>query len=591
MRISLGDVLRRISGSQTNRPAPSQAAAAQAAAARAAAARAAAARAARAASLAPTPPPQQNPAFAQLLAQMAATDATDPNVIGDNPYTADTGSLLTAGDNLYMDPVTGEFKTVAEGQAGEANQWMWGPEGLIPLGGSTEHSITPFLEIQEPYRGGSAIEAETWQDAARRSLEGFMRTVYTPPPGPVTTAPLDPVTIFNELSGSDPSSMYRLGTLQELIQDQTIGGNLGTTPFFDTGTPASIQPTGMSFAQNQLGFGPNPANAPGTAEFARAARAAGITPGAPVTAEQWDRLGPTQQAYAQSQFGFDPSQVADASRAGFDPLLGLSPSDKLLVFEDVAKGSPLEKMIGPIPEFIRRGTSDQDFNDYILKLDLQRYQAPDEIIKATPESVLNKFFDLPQYQLLYGQDADQMDPTERFKFDPGYQFAQDEGMKQIQRNSAARGLLESGATQRDLQQFGQGLADQNYQRFLGQQSALFSDWQNQLAGVASQGANLSNPALTNAVGGNLANALLGTGQATSGALGQAGSNISNLFANQGVFGGNSFLNTGAPQANTSMQAASLQAQIAAAQAQQSSSQSAAGGQLLGQGLSMLGGFF
>lgn len=45
---------------------------------------------------------------------------------------------------------------------------------------------------------------------------------------------------------------------------------------------------------------------------------------------------------------------------------------------------------------------------------------------------------------------------------PGYQFTRDQGIQAIDRSAAARGMLGSGRTSKDLMRFGTGLADQTY---------------------------------------------------------------------------------------------------------------------------------
>ncbi len=215
---------------------------------------------------------------------------------------------------------------------------------------------------------------------------------------------------------------------------------------------------------------------------------------------------------------------------------------------------------------------------------------PINLMQADPQSVLtNRFFQLPQYQLLYGNGPQDLDPAKRFKFDPGYQFAMEQGMKQLQQQGAARGLLESGPMQQELLKYSQGLADQNYQRWLGQQAGLFSDYQNRLGQMTSMGN--SNTGSQNAfnLGSLLSQLTSQTGLAGANAALGTGSNISSLFGNQGVFGGSSYLNTAAAQANNLLQGAALQAQIAAANnASQGGGMSSLFGGLgsaLGQGLS------
>jgi len=189
---------------------------------------------------------------------------------------------------------------------------------------------------------------------------------------------------------------------------------------------------------------------------------------------------------------------------------------------------------------------------------------------ANPQSVLqNEFFQTPAYQLLYGQNATQPNPVDRFHFDPGYQFAVNEGLQQLQNQGSAKGILDSGSMTRAMLGYAQGTADQNYQRFLGQQGGLFSDYQNRLANLTQMGA--SNTGSQNAMNLGMAqNANYGTQAA--GTL-STGNDISSLFANQGTFGGNAMMSTGAAQASNLMQGAELQTQIDAAnQASQAKSQ-------------------
>lgn len=78
---------------------------------------------------------------------------------------------------------------------------------------------------------------------------------------------------------------------------------------------------------------------------------------------------------------------------------------------------------------------------------------------------------------LYKIDPSQLlqDPT-GFKESPGYQWMRDQGMKAVQGSAAAKGALNSGATLKALQEYGTGLADQDY-----------SDWWNRQAGMKQMG--------------------------------------------------------------------------------------------------------
>lgn len=63
-----------------------------------------------------------------------------------------------------------------------------------------------------------------------------------------------------------------------------------------------------------------------------------------------------------------------------------------------------------------------------------------------------------------------------FTASPGYQFRMDQGRKAIEASAAARGGLFSGATGQALNEFGQGLASQEYDTYF-----------NRLAGLTSTG--------------------------------------------------------------------------------------------------------
>jgi hypothetical protein len=53
-----------------------------------------------------------------------------------------------------------------------------------------------------------------------------------------------------------------------------------------------------------------------------------------------------------------------------------------------------------------------------------------------------------------------------FRTDPGYRFALDQGNENILRNAARTGALNSGETNIDLLNYGQGLADQQYGNYV-----------------------------------------------------------------------------------------------------------------------------
>jgi len=80
---------------------------------------------------------------------------------------------------------------------------------------------------------------------------------------------------------------------------------------------------------------------------------------------------------------------------------------------------------------------------------------------------------LSQYAQLLGVQApggpapgEAPDRSAFFK-SPGYQFRLGEGVKAVERSAAARGSLQSGAAMKAVQRYGEGLASEEYGRYLG----------------------------------------------------------------------------------------------------------------------------
>lgn len=93
--------------------------------------------------------------------------------------------------------------------------------------------------------------------------------------------------------------------------------------------------------------------------------------------------------------------------------------------------------------------------------------------------------------------------------DPGYAFRMAEGMKGLERSAAARGGLLSGAALKGIQQYGQGLASEEYQNAFNRYQTQRTNTLNPFASLAGVAQTSSN-ALANAAGqygsnaGNLA---------------------------------------------------------------------------------------
>jgi hypothetical protein len=121
----------------------------------------------------------------------------------------------------------------------------------------------------------------------------------------------------------------------------------------------------------------------------------------------------------------------------------------------------------------------------------------------------------------------------QFQADPGYGFRFDQGQKALERSAAARGGLISGNTGGALQQFGQGLASQEYQnafnRYQAERQARLGPLQS-LAGVGQTSINALGQAGQNyasgmgeaigAGGQARASGYMGAANAISGGIGQ-----------------------------------------------------------------------
>lgn len=121
------------------------------------------------------------------------------------------------------------------------------------------------------------------------------------------------------------------------------------------------------------------------------------------------------------------------------------------------------------------------------------------------------------------------DRYQGFEASPGYEFMQQEGSRAIDRSAAARGGLNSGATMRAQQRYGQGLAAQEYGNYLNRLAAMSGTGQTAASNIGSLGASSA---------ANQGNALMAGGQArASGYMGQANA-LSGMVGNlSGAAGG------------------------------------------------------
>ncbi len=100
-----------------------------------------------------------------------------------------------------------------------------------------------------------------------------------------------------------------------------------------------------------------------------------------------------------------------------------------------------------------------------------------------------------------------------FQATPGYQFMLDQGIDAIDGSAAARGNVFSGATMKAAQEYGTGLANQEYGTYLNRLTGQAAQGQSAAGNIATAGANY-----TSGAGNALAN--MGNAQA-AGYIGQA----------------------------------------------------------------------
>lgn len=94
---------------------------------------------------------------------------------------------------------------------------------------------------------------------------------------------------------------------------------------------------------------------------------------------------------------------------------------------------------------------------------------------------------------LYGlPGSTPVDPTQTLENTPGYQFQFDQGQEAVQRNLAARGLLDSGAAGKALTQYGQNYAQGAYQQYVQNLQAQAGLGENAAAQTGNAGAMAAN---------------------------------------------------------------------------------------------------
>lgn len=130
-----------------------------------------------------------------------------------------------------------------------------------------------------------------------------------------------------------------------------------------------------------------------------------------------------------------------------------------------------------------------------------------------------------------GEVEEWSDPTtarasamQGFYQDPGYQFQMNEGIKALDRSASSRGLVRSGAQEKAIARYGQGLAEQSFGNYVNRLANLAGVGQTATQSLAGIGANTAS---------NVGNAHMASGAArASGYMNKAGA-VNNMV-NQGV---------------------------------------------------------
>jgi hypothetical protein len=113
--------------------------------------------------------------------------------------------------------------------------------------------------------------------------------------------------------------------------------------------------------------------------------------------------------------------------------------------------------------------------------------------------------------------------TNRLRELPGYQFRMNEGVQARDRSAAARGMTLSGAQQKALTEYGQGLADQTYGQQLNRLASLAGTGQTATTNVAQMGTNMAQ-----AQGQNMMGAAQARGSSYLTGANQAGNAMNSL---------------------------------------------------------------
>ena len=132
----------------------------------------------------------------------------------------------------------------------------------------------------------------------------------------------------------------------------------------------------------------------------------------------------------------------------------------------------------------KAGDAAADAADAQTKVQWNMYNQNREDLAPWREAGVRSLADLERVQGTY--EGAVMDPNQ-YKQSPGYNWLEQQGRAAVNRQSAAQGQFGSGRHQKDLMQYGQGLALQDYQGYLGRLESLM----NRYAGTSQVGQTAS----------------------------------------------------------------------------------------------------
>ena len=119
---------------------------------------------------------------------------------------------------------------------------------------------------------------------------------------------------------------------------------------------------------------------------------------------------------------------------------------------------------------------------------------------------------------------------DNYKNSTGYQFRFNQGVKALDASASSRGILQSGAAMKSLNQFGQGIASDEFGNYLGYLGNLMGTGLNAAGAQAGVSTNMVNQvtANNNAASSALAAAALQRGNANAQLWGTVGSSLGNV---------------------------------------------------------------